>query len=697
MKRAPGIGGCVTSRRPSAARWRAATLLIVGALLGASSARAQLSVIATSPAAHALDARRGSAIEVEFDRPVDRASVTRDSFWAFGRWSGAAEGALAFRDDDRVMTLMPERPFSAGETVMVILSNALRGADGSSIRSAGYSFQFWTRSRGSGFDFVELERFSTRSSPSVTSRAYGGFGSDLDGDGFLDLTIVNEDTDDLRTFLNRGDRSGRFFDFLEPPAVVGNVPSPSEPSDFDRDGNVDVAVANTQDNTVSILLGNGDGTFGPAQHVVVGTEPRGITVLDADGDGDVDIAATAFLDSGVTLLLNDGSGRFTAGQSLSAGIGERALAAGDMNDDGILDLVVGVLVSQEIHVYLGNGDGSYNFAGRTASGGETWMLVLGDVDGDGDEDVVVVNSSSDNGAVLLGNGRGGLGAARTTVTDPFPLATDLADLDGDGDLDWITSSFFGDWMVFENDGSGSFSLLESFPAPLAASCSIPMDFNGDGALDLVLIDELEDEVVLMASRGVGFSASFESGDTSEWARARGALSVVTPGLAGTGHALEVIVDGTKKSSFVESKYPTKEPSWRVSFEIGVGALDLAGGEVEIMRMSGGRRQAYLMIEDRNGTLEAHLFARENGGFRDVGSVRLPAAGSVRLGVEWASASASSVADGRAALSKDGRVRAEANDLDNHGRVIKKVRLGLPGGSRGATPGTVLFDEYSSRP
>ena len=108
------------------------------------------------------------------------------------------------------------------------------------------------------------------------------------------LTIVNEDTADLRVFLNKADGTGLFHDFLTPPSPVQDRASPSEPADFDRDGITDICVANLNTNTVSVLRGRGDGTFDPQQIIPVGLLPRGIVVLDVDGDGDIDIHSTVW-------------------------------------------------------------------------------------------------------------------------------------------------------------------------------------------------------------------------------------------------------------------------------------------------------------------------------------------------------------------------------------------------------------------
>jgi hypothetical protein len=479
-------------------------LAFVTALAGPSE---ELRVVAVEPSAHSLGASVHTPIVVRFDRPVNRETIDDTSFWAFGRWSGAADGSYAFSDGDRTVTLVPGNPLSPGESVMVILSHDLQGVDGSPMRGAGYSFQFWTRAQPAVNHFTEIDRLTTRTIPSQPTQAYGGIGSDLNGDGYLDVTIVNEISEDLRVFLNQADGSGALDPFLVPAEPVGDRASPSEPSDFNRDGFVDIAVANINDDTVSILLGNGDGTYAPQQTIAVGLTPRGIAVLDVDGDGDVDIANTN-TDSNplnMSVLLNDGSGVFGPPTFFAAGAtGAWALAAGDMDDDGILDLVIGARASQRMVVRAGQGNGTFALAGSQLAGGAVWMLVLGDVNGDGTEDVATVNSTTNTGAILLGDGAGGLGPPQLYPTDPFSLATDLGDLDGDSDLDWITSSFSGDWWLYANDGAGSFALDQTFEATSASSCSLMLELDNDGDLDLVLIDEIADELILL--RNSGFAA-----------------------------------------------------------------------------------------------------------------------------------------------------------------------------------------------
>jgi len=462
-----------------------------------------LRVLSVQPTADSMHASIDTSISVEFDQAVDPATITDASFWAYGRWSGPASGTFSFSPDGRTVTLHPDGPLSAGETVTLILSHDIQAPGGSPLRSAGYSYQFWTRALPATMDFFQIASMTTRTIPSQSSRAYGGVASDLDNDGFMDITTVNEDTADLRVFMNKADGTGLFDPFTQPTFPVGPRASPSEPADFDRDGNTDICVANINADTVSILLGNGDGTYAPQQLIPVGDAPRGIAVLDVDGDGDLDVVNTNANSSNLSLLLNDGNGVFGAATFFGGGgVGEWALAAADMDNDGILDLVVGARTSQTVIVNHGNGDGTFTAGTPFPSGGSTWMLVCGDVDGDGNNDVAAVNSSQNRGSILLGNGMGGFAAPQNHMTDSFPLATDLADLDGDGDLDWITSSFGGDWSLFTNDGSGTFTFDREFPSPTAASCSLPFDFDNDGDLDIALIDELADVVILMVNSSI---------------------------------------------------------------------------------------------------------------------------------------------------------------------------------------------------
>jgi hypothetical protein len=506
---------------PRLAHSRGFALLAAAWLSGALPATADtLQLLYTNPTGHQSRVARTAQIRITFDRPLAITTVTPQSVRAYGRSSGPlAGGGISFADGNRTIVLSHAKPFMAGEPVFVNLSRAITAADGSPLRAAGYAFQFSVASGASPRVFTQIDTLLVRSSPSTPTRAYGGLASDFDVDGWTDLAIVNEISADLRVFMNRADGSGLFDPFLQPTTAIDPDASPNETADFNNDGLPDAATANGGPSTVSIVLGQGDGTFLPRQTVSVGAFPRGIAVLDVDGDGDLDIVTANMSGNNLSRLLNNGSGVFgPASHFEGGGSGEYGLAAGDFNGDGIFDLAVGTYNDQTVHVLQGNGDGTFTHRSSRASGGRPWMLAVGDVDGDLDLDVASANGPSGNGAVLKGNGDGTLGAAAVSSLSGSAVGTELGDLDGDGDLDWALASFSGSrWHVFVNDGSGGMTAGPVFDAPAAASCTVFMDFDNDTHLDMALVDEVADVVFMVRNEGVSiFSDGFEGGDTSAW-------------------------------------------------------------------------------------------------------------------------------------------------------------------------------------
>lgn len=476
------------------------TLATLSVMTAPALAGDELEVLSVFPPQAALDADASASLTITFDRPIDPKSVTPNAFHAFSRGAGALVGAFRFSSDGRSVTLDPNINATRGEPVTVTVSNAIRGLDGTPMRSAGFQWRYFTSARPSDMDFSIIQETSTRANPSETVIPYGGCATDLDGDGWVDLSIVNEGTNDVRVFMNRGDGSGEVDQFLQPGNPVGNTPSPSEAADFNLDGLADLCTANLQGDSISILIGNGDGTYQPAQTPPAGNQPRGITTLDADGDGDIDIVSTNASSGNAMFWRNNGDGTFANPVTFQPGISQEwSVQADDMDGDGIFDLVFGG--SNSVRVMMGDGTGNFTTRSTTSVAARAWQMNLADLDADGDVDVAIVAAFANVGQIFKNSGNGSLSSATTYSTDNFPLATDLGDLDGDGDLDWITSSYGGDWFIFTNNGSGTFQFHEEILAPVAASCSLPVDMDNDGDLDLVFIDELGDWLIIMSNSG----------------------------------------------------------------------------------------------------------------------------------------------------------------------------------------------------
>jgi hypothetical protein len=161
-------------------------------------------------------------------------------------------------------------------------------------------------------------------------------------------------------------------------------------------------VANSGSNNVSVLLGNGDGSFQDARSFAAGSGPRSVAAGDFNGDGLLDLAVAG--DSGVSVLLGNGDGSFQDARIFGAGYGPNSVAVGDFNGDGLLDLAVAVSGSGA-RVLLGNGDGTFqttNFSYVTGS--VPFSIAVGDFNGDGWPDLAAANNFSNDVSILLNDG-----------------------------------------------------------------------------------------------------------------------------------------------------------------------------------------------------------------------------------------------------------------------------------------------------
>ena len=220
--------------------------------------------------------------------------------------------------------------------------------------------------------------------------------ADFNGDGKADLVLANNFTDTLTILLGNGD--GTFTAAAAAPAING-FPQSVAVGDFNGDGIPDLAVAiNTGANgvpsSVEILLGNGDGTFTPtAESPATGDNPASIVTGDFNGDDILDLAvanmyANTFSPGTVTVLLGNGDGTFTPTPvSPVVGFLPNSIAVGDFNGDGIPDLVTANEADNTVTVLLGNGDGTFGTALSPAAGTDPCFLTVGDFNGDGLTDI----------------------------------------------------------------------------------------------------------------------------------------------------------------------------------------------------------------------------------------------------------------------------------------------------------------------
>jgi len=265
-------------------------------------------------------------------------------------------------------------------------------------------------------------------------------------------------------------------------------------ADLNGDGFLDLATANSNDNTVTILLGNGKGAFKQAtgSPITVNGIPYGIVAGDFNGDGVQDLAVSSAIGQYVTILLGKGDGTFSTapGSPIATGVSLYSLIAGDFNGDGILDLAgPNYEGSSAATVLLGKGDGTFAPIADTGIAGGTYLgIAVADFDGDGALDLALTDFTGVT--ILMGKGNGTFAQAPLSISQTSAGSYSMAvgDFNGDGIPDLavpgleIQPNSYG-VVIYLGRGDGTFSAGQSIPLIFFSGDTVVGDFNGDGILD----------------------------------------------------------------------------------------------------------------------------------------------------------------------------------------------------------------------
>lgn len=261
-------------------------------------------------------------------------------------------------------------------------------------------------------------------------------------------------------------------------------------------------------------------TYTPTPDNPVGRAPQAITVGDFNGDGLLDLATVNGMSDDVSVLLGNGNGTFRSAVSFGVGNIPLAIVAEDMDRDGILDLVVALSGVGQVVVLKGDGDGFFKIIESQSSGKGTTFLAVSDVDGDGWSDVIAVNSGRFgyyppfNLSVLLNDRQGNLHNPVTYEHDGregmFPTGVLVEDLTNDGlpdlavtwsQLGWQSANGF--ISILRNTGHGTFSFLKKLQAGFTLSAIDSADFDHNGLPDLVVTSLYSDTVRLLLQKTPG--------------------------------------------------------------------------------------------------------------------------------------------------------------------------------------------------
>lgn len=317
--------------------------------------------------------------------------------------------------------------------------------------------------------------------------------TDFNGDGQVDLAIANDSIHLVSVLLGSG--SGIFGPASSYTVDPGAISVTS--GDFNGDGNADLATANcgyypTWAHSASVMLGTGTGSFGAFSSFPVDSVPYCIICADFNKDGNLDLATANAGSDNISILLGTGTGSFggTTNYSVALNSYPVSIVTADFNGDGSLDLATANWLSNDVSVLLGSGTGTFSGAATFTADSMPRSITSADFNGDSKADLAVANSVGKNISILLGTGNGSFSSAVnytvgiSSMTHPNSIIS--SNFDGDGKLDLATANLYnpGILSVLLGTGTGTFGTVSSFTVGCGSSAVCSGDFDGNGMPDL---------------------------------------------------------------------------------------------------------------------------------------------------------------------------------------------------------------------
>ena len=286
---------------------------------------------------------------------------------------------------------------------------------------------------------------------------------------------------------------------------VGKNPTTITAIDINQDGVTDLMTTNVSSNTLSILMGNGDGSFHEQVQLHVCQEPRSLATGFFNADAYLDIVLACAGGDQIAVLFGRGDGKFTEGPQYPVHRTPVSIASDDLNGDRMADLVV-ALRNDKIKVFLGQGNGEFRHGAQYEYGDTPTSVALSDLNGDGKIDLVVTNGGPMSNAVSIwiGNGDGTFQSPTDYRSGRRPLGVSFADFNNDRIRDLLVINGERDsFSTFLGNGNATFQAGRDSGANAGPNYGLARDFNGDHRVDVAIVNLQSSDLSILFGRGDG--------------------------------------------------------------------------------------------------------------------------------------------------------------------------------------------------
>ena len=341
--------------------------------------------------------------------------------------------------------------------------------------------------------------------------------ADLNNDKIPDLIVTNEQDSNVTILLGKG--KARFEEAKGSPFPAGHLVNDVAIGDFNNDGDLDLAFANHERKYLTVLLGNGNGSFSAAPKspfpVAVIPHTHGIATADFNNDGRLDLVTDSWGNDQIEILFGDSINGFKIpGTFFKVGKHPyQRLRVADVNNDGNADIITTNLEGDNATILLGDGKGNFKEAISSpfSCGDSPFGLAIGDVNADGKPDLAIINSPAStadrtgkNGlTVLYGDGMGKFTSMKGSpcVAGKIPNRIAIGDVNGDGVKDIVVSDN-GDnkiylFLMSRNGGVLSSQIITVGNHPKGVAIA---DLNADGKDDILVCNNLDDDISIILSK-----------------------------------------------------------------------------------------------------------------------------------------------------------------------------------------------------